>query len=253
MVPTGAIATETKGDVTILRLDRPPVNALDVETMHELADRVEECRENDAVVLSSVGHTFSAGADLRRVLEADASAIEAGIDGLSRLFRTLFVFPRPLVAAVRGHALAGGCVIACGCDHRVMSSADATIGAVELAAGVPFPAWALELVRFAVNNEHFQEVVLFGRAYGPDEALARGLVDEVAAPDEVESVAIARAEELARVPRTTYALTKSLSRRAAVVAAETGTRETDAAIKSAWSSPEVRAAVARRMEGLRRP
>jgi enoyl-CoA hydratase len=126
-----------------------------------------------------------------------------------------------------------------------------TIGAVELAAGVPFPAWALEPLRFAVNNHNFQEIALFGRAYKPEEALAMGLIDEVCPGDRLLTRCIERAHELARVPRPTFAATKGMLRAQAVAAANQSAADTDDAIKAAWKSPVVLDAVRDRMNALK--
>ena len=89
------------------------MNALDVDTLNELSDSFDEAAEDDtrAVILTGTGKTLSAGADLVRVLAGDDEYIDAGIDALTRNFRTLFEFPKPVVAAVNGHALAGGAVL----------------------------------------------------------------------------------------------------------------------------------------------
>lgn len=247
------IATEDHDTIRILRIDRPPVNALDVDTLNELSDAfdVAEADQTRAVVLTGTGSTMSAGADLVKVLEGDASYIDAGIDALSRNFRTLFEFPKPVVAMVNGHALAGGAVLTCGCDYRLMGKWAGSIGTIELAAGVPFPAWALELVRYAVPNEYFAEVVYFARSYVPEEALRKGLVDEVVADTLLMSRAIEIAFELAQVPASTFAITKRSMRAAAVAAAEELSRFDDD-VKAAWRSKEVQDAVRRQMDALRK-
>jgi len=247
------VRVEDRDEVRVLRLDRPPVNALDVETLNELSDALDAAIDSGSVraaVLTGTGKVMSAGADLVKVLEGDGRYIDAGIDALTRAFRTLFTFPKPVVAAINGHALAGGAVLACGCDHRVMGTSG-RIGTIELAAGVPFPAWALELVRHAVPNGHFEEVVYFGRSYEAGAALERGLIDEIATGDVVVDLALERARELARVPATTYALTKRSARAATVAAAEALTRWDDE-VKAAWRSDEVRDAVRRQIEALQR-
>ena len=248
-----SVRIEDRDEVRVLRLDRPPVNALDVDTLHELADGLDAANADGtvrAIVLTGTGKVMSAGADLVKVLEAEDDYIDAGIDALTRAFRTLFVLPKPVVAGINGHALAGGAVLACGCDHRVMGEGSGRIGAIELAAGVPFPAWAIELVRHGVNNSHFEEVVYFGRSYEPSAALQVGLVDELAPSGDVMDVAVERARELARVPSTTYALTKRSSRAATVGMAEALTRYDDE-VKAAWRSDEVKDAVRRQLEALR--
>ena len=250
----GAIQSELRGSTLILRIDRPPVNALDVETLDELSDRLDAAASSDveAVILTGAGTIFSAGADLYRVLEAGPDYVNAGIGALSRCFETLFVFPRPVIAAVNGHALAGGCILTCCCDYRIMSESAGAIGAVELKAGVPFPAWALEVLRYAVNNNHVQEIVYTARSYPPDRALAMGLVDEVVPAGELMPRALAMAGELAAVPPATFALMKRALRKEAVEAAHRGAATTDEEINEAWRSEEVHAAIRALLASLTR-
>lgn len=238
--------------ITILRIDRPPVNALDADTLNELSDSFDEAAEDDtrAVILSGTGKTLSAGADLVKVLAGDDAYIDAGIDALSRNFRTLFEFPKPVVAAVNGHALAGGAVLTCGCDHRVMGKWAGSIGAIELSAGVPFPAWALELVRYAVKSEYFSEIVYFGQSYVPEVAVEKGLVDEVIADTLLMPRSIEVAHELMKVPADTFSLTKRSMRAATAQAAESLMRFDDD-VKAAWKSKEVQDAIKRQMAALR--
>lgn len=244
-----SLRVEEHDGVAVVTIDRPPVNATDVETLQELTEALDAAREAKAVVLTGAGAVFSAGADLRRVLDGGADYIEAGIDALTGCFRTLFTSPRPVVAAVNGHALAGGCVLSCGCDYRVISPT-ARIGAIEHQAGVPFPAWALELVRFGVNNEHISEVLLFGRAYDARTAQEMGVVDEVAEGD-VLGRALDVAHELGSIPAGSFALTKRILRQATVEAADRLAAETDADVKRAWNSEEVLTAIRTQLESLR--
>jgi enoyl-CoA hydratase len=125
------------------------------------------------------------------------------------------------------------------------------IGAIELSAGVPFPSWALELVRHNVPAGRLQEVVLLGRAYEPEDALRMGLVDEVVDNERLLPRALEVAGELARVPRTTYAQTKAMTRGPSVERADRVARETDDDIKAAWKSDEVRSAIRRQLDALK--
>ena len=247
-----SIITEDNDGITTVRIDRPPVNALDVDTLHELSDVLDDTAAGGAraVILTGTESVLSAGADLAKVLSGGDDYVDAGIDALNRCFRTLFEFPKPVVAAVNGHALAGGAVLTCGCDYRVMGKWAGEIGTIELTAGVPFPAWALELVRYAVKSEYFPEIVYFGRSYVPEVAVQKGLVDEVIADTLLMARATEMAHELARVPVTTFALTKR-SMRAATVAAAEELMKFDEDVKSAWKSKEVQDAVKRQMEMLR--
>jgi enoyl-CoA hydratase len=248
-----AVVVEDRHSIRLVTLDRPPVNALDVDTLRELTNVLEAAAADgdiNGVVLTGAGKVMSAGADLTKVLQAGDDYIDAGIDALNRAFRTLFIFPKPVVAAVNGHALAGGAVLVCGCDHRVMGAGAGRIGVIELAAGVPFPAWALQLVSHRVHSGYLEEVVLFGRAYEPEVAHRYGLIDEVVDDGAIVDVALDRAGELAQVPSRTFMLTKRSLRAAAVANAEALAAH-DNEIKEAWRSPEVRAAIQLQMASLR--
>lgn len=240
---------EDHDGIAVLRLDRPPVNATDLATLEEITAALNQAATAKALVLTGEGKIFSAGADLQAVLSADADYITAAIDALTQCFRTLFTCPRPVVAAINGHALAGGCVLSCGCDYRVLA-ADARIGAIEHQAGVPFPAWALELVRFGVNNEHAAEVILFGRAYDSGTALEMGIVDEVTEGD-VVARSLEVAQELAAIPAQSFSLTKKGLRQATVEAADRLSSQIDDEVKRAWCSEEVLSAVRHQLAALR--
>ena len=240
---------EDHDGIALLRLDRPPVNATDLATLDELTAALEDAASAKAIVLTGEGKIFSAGADLQAVVNADADYIRSSIDGLTRCFRTLFTTPCPVVAAINGHALAGGCVVSCGSDYRVLA-ARARIGAIEHQAGVPFPAWALELVRFAVNNEHAAEVILFGRAYDASTALDLGIVDEVVEGD-VVARALETAQELGAIPARSFSLTKKGLRSATLEAADRLSSQIDEDVKEAWCSEEVLSAVRRQLASLR--
>ena len=236
---------ERRGGVDVLWLDRPPVNAADLELLDALAGAVEELEgESDApLVLAGRGRSFSAGADLHAVLGGDDAYAAAFVAGLVRAFGTLFRFPRPIVGAINGHALAGGAIVACCCDHRIAAEGPALIGVTEHAVGVPFPLTALEIVRHAVAPERFEEVVFTARTYSPAEAVAVGFVDEVVPPEELLDRAVAVARRLGRVPAATYELIKGAVRRPTLERIAAHEAEHDAAAVRAWQSAEVRAAI----------
>ena len=142
----------------------------------ELDGAAEDVR---ALVLTGTGSIFSAGVDLFRVTRGGADSVRHFLPLLSRFLRTHVAFPRPVVAAVNGHAIAGGCVIALAADARLMAEGDGRIGLPELLVGVPFPTAALEVVRFAVPREKLQSLIYTGRTLSAREALGAGLVDEV--------------------------------------------------------------------------
>jgi enoyl-CoA hydratase len=96
---------------------------------------------------------------------------------LHRMYEAVFFHPKPLVAAINGHAIAGGCVLACCADRRIMARSGGRMGITELLVGVPFPALAFEIVRFAVPGRNLPEFTYAGATYDVDASLARGWVD----------------------------------------------------------------------------
>src|SRR5262245_14622366 len=151
------------------------VNALDLELLLALRDTFAGLRDARAVVLTGAGRSFSAGVDLRRLLDGGATYTAEFLPALQSACRALFEHPRPVVAAVNGHAIAGGCVLVAACDRRIMAAG--TIGVTELAVGVPFPTVPLEVLRHAVGPAT-ADLVLTARTMTPEQALAVGLVDE---------------------------------------------------------------------------
>src|SRR5262245_30616455 len=181
--------------ILTLRLAHGKASLLDVELLDALLRGLDGVAEDvRALILTGTGSIFSAGVDLFRLTQGGAEYVRRFLPLLSRFVRTLFAFPRPVVAAANGHAIAGGCLIVLAADARLMAEGGGRIGIPELLVGVPFPAAPLEVVRFAVPQDKVQSLIYTGRTLPPREALAAGLVDEVVAPDNL----LSRAQEIAQ-------------------------------------------------------
>lgn len=199
--------------VATIRLDYGKANTLDTEQCRNLLGQLDAAESDaSAVILTASGPIFSAGLDLFKLVEGGESELRRFLPLACEFFLRCFTFSKPLVAAINGHALAGGCVIALSCDFRVMADSGGRVGLTELAVGVPFPAAILEIVRFAIPKQHFQEVIYFARGYEPREALAKGMIDEVVSPDRLIARATEIAQRLAEVPADTFRLTKTRMR-----------------------------------------
>lgn len=239
---------KVSGDVTVLRLDHGPVSALDTEILDELrAQLADLAAQGSAVVVTGTGRAFSAGVDLPRLLRDGVEYVERFIPTLSGAFDDLFRYPRPLVVAANGHAIAGGCVIVCTGDHRLMAEGGGRIGVPELLVGVPFPAIALEAVRFAIGDRRIQEMVYTGATWPPAEAAARGLVDEVVPASELVERAVDRAEQLAAFPPDAFWHTK-WALRGPVVERVRRDPSRDAQMLALWMSPTTSEAISAYVE-----
>jgi enoyl-CoA hydratase/carnithine racemase len=244
------IEIQTVGAVQVLTLSSGRVNALDVELLKELTDAVRELQRSGAgaLVVTGAGRAFSAGVDLNRVLEGGADYIDRLIPAISDMATAIFGYPGPTVAAINGAAIAGGCVLACACDRRLISP-DAQIGASEVRVGVPFPAAALEVMRYACGD-HAEEVLLGGRLYRGDDAVASGLVHRVVAEDLIEA-AVAEASDLGDISADAYAHTKAQLRAPAVARIREG-GGIDREVRQLWGADRTRQRLAESMESLRR-
>ena len=222
--------------IVTLRLAHGKASALDLELMEALARVMAEIALSDAraVVMTGSGSIFSAGVDLFRLVQSGEEYVDRFVPALSRLVLDLFTFPKPLVMAVNGHAIAGGCVFTLTGDYRIMAAGNGRIGVPELLVGVPFPPTVLEIIRFAVPPQHVQSLVYTGRTVKPEDALTLGLVDEVTAPEELLSRATQVATQLASLPPEAFRLTKRQLRDKAVDWAKHFANELDATMHDLW-------------------
>jgi enoyl-CoA hydratase len=233
-----ALKIEMHGAIATMRMVHGKANTLDSESAQSLIDTLHSLANEpvQAAVLTGNGTIFSAGVDLLRLQSDGPEYIERFVPLLSKVVLALFEFPKPLVAAINGHAIAGGCVMACAADHRVLVRGAARIGVPELLVGVPFPTAALEMVRFVLPNDRLQRVVYEGRTYSPEEAFALGLVDELADPAELLPLAQARAERLAALPAAAFAMTKRQLRAPSLARIAAGAAH-DAEVARMWTQP----------------
>jgi enoyl-CoA hydratase len=230
------IETTKDGEVAVLTMNHGPVNALDLEFLAALPGVLASVGDAP-VVLTGTGRCFSAGVDLKRIVDGGASYVEEFLPALSTAALALFDHPGPVVAAVNGHALAGGCVLAAACDVRLMSGG--TIGLTELAAGVPFPTVPLEIMRHAVGPA-VSRLVLTAQRLDPVEAHRIGLVDEIVA-DGIVAAAVARATALAATPAAVYALAKRQLREPALTRIAARRELDDPPVAELWAGEGTRA------------
>ncbi len=234
------IHSEQRDSITILRMEHGKANAVDTELFRALDTAFDQAVESDtrAIVLTGSGRIFSAGVDLFQVLKGGTEYLREFLPVLSASVEKVFTLPLPVVAAVGGHALAGGCILAAACDRRVMSHGKGKIGVTELAVGVPYPVMALETLRWLLPHHTVQNLVYSGRMMEAEEALACGLVDELAEyltshPQGKSLKPIA----FGRIPRDSFRLTKRQLRQPALDQAAALASLDEQAIE-VWSRPQ---------------
>jgi enoyl-CoA hydratase len=234
------IEFEERGVVTILRMARGKGNALNLELARALVDALDGLERSPARagILTGQENIFGAGVDLPAVIEGGAAYVRQFLPLLQRVIERLVTFSKPLVAAVNGHAIAGGAILMLCCDQRLLARGTARVGLTEILVGVEFPAWGLEVARFATAPQHFSTLICRGRTWQPEEALARGLVDELVEADQLLDRACGVAEELAAIPTATFTATKMAVRRPLIEAARRQAALTDATVLERWCAPE---------------
>jgi enoyl-CoA hydratase len=199
-------------DVAILTMVHGKANALSTAFCDALAARVREASDARAIVITGKGRIFSAGVDLPLLLDGGPTYAREFLPALHRLYDTVFFHPKPIIAAINGHAVAGGCVLACATDRRVMATGGGRIGVTELLVGVPFPSLAFEIMRYVTAPQHFPSVIFSGATFEPPQAIERGLIDEIVEPNTFMERALAAAETLAALSPAAFALTKKQMR-----------------------------------------
>jgi len=240
------------GGVRVLTLDRPPANALDEALLTDLGTALEAARLDDgvrALVLAGHGAFFSGGFDLAAPRRDDAAA-----RALRVLYRDvhlrLLTFPKPTLAQLGGHAIAGGLVLVLACDYRLGADADYKVGLNEVAIGASFPRAALEIVRLRLPHPRAAELLLGAALYPASQAVRLGIVDELLAPEKLAESVQRRAARMGAFPRDAYAHTKAMLLEDAVRRIMHEAPDADERGAAVWTSTESRAARARQREKL---
>jgi enoyl-CoA hydratase len=236
---------ELADGVTVVRIDHPPVNAFDQALVDDAAATVRGIE--GPIVLTGAGNCFSAGVDLRAIIDGPPEDTDRFLAAVSEAFLAVFDHPAPVVAAINGHAIAGGCVLAMAADIRLMSAG--LIGLSEVAVGVPFPVAALEICRYAMGPS-VTSAVLKADNIDVHTAAERGWIDEVATPEVLLTRAVQIARALGQHPATAYAAMKEQLHGHARQAIDAGA-ERDATVRAIWKSDETRARMSAFLEALK--
>ncbi|WHM36473.1 enoyl-CoA hydratase-related protein [Streptomyces sp. BPTC-684] len=225
------VTLEVSEGVGTLRLDRPPMNALDIAIQDRLRELAEEATRRDdvrAVVIYGGEKVFAAGADIKEMQAMDHTAMVVRSRALQESFTAVARIPKPVVAAVTGYALGGGCELALCADIRIAAD-NAKLGQPEILLGLIPGAGGTQRLSRLIGPAKAKDLIFTGRMVRADEALSLGLVDRVVAAEKVYEEAHAWAAKLAQGP--------ALALRAAKESIDAGLEtdiETGLAIERNW-------------------
>lgn len=244
------IQTDLGGGVARLTLNRAPVNALTPAFLDAFARVLDDlAAETDvrAVILDSARKVYSAGLDLKAAQEFDAADQNAIVDALNSGFLTQFCFPKPIVAAINGAAIAGGFFFVLAADWRV-SASHAQFGLAEVRVGADLPVGPMEIARATLDPNDLRRLLLTGQPEPAAFALERGYIDQVCPAEDVAATAEAKARELAEIPQATFARVKLQLRKPAIDVIETEMKRLETDPNRGWFGPETKAAMKRMIE-----
>jgi len=246
-----AIQIERVGQIAVLRIDRPPANAIDLDLANEFAIALEGIETDGlgALVVTGVGNCFSAGLDLKALPTYDRAQQQAMVMQVNRLFGGLYGLPLPTIAAVNGHSIAGGVILTLACDYRIGAEGDYKLGLAEARVGVPFPVAAMAIVQSELSHPVARTMALTARNSSPRDALSMGVLDELQPPELLLPRAIEVAQEMAALPHSVYGRIKRDLRGAALSRIKDAISNGKEPMLDSWLSAETRAASA---EALKR-
>ncbi len=240
-----------EGGIAVLELRHGKANAIDVEFCKALKKEFRRLAKSDAraVVITSRGKIFSAGVDLLRAAEGGRSYLRSIVLAIDELYEEIFFHPKPVIAAINGHAIAGGCVLACCADYRVLAKDAGRMGVTELLVGLPFPPFAFEVLRATTSPIHFPKFTATGETFDTEGALERGFADEVVSAGQLMARAMEKAAQLAAIRPEAFAANKLHTRAPVKQFLRNDRSGLKKKIMKVWTAPEtaknIRAYVAR--------
>ena len=211
-MPYQQLTLETRDGIAVLTFRSGKVNAMSPEFLAEAREAlkaVTQASETRALILTGgESRFFSFGLDVARLLSFERAPMTLFLKDLNQLLETLYLFPKPVVAAVNGHAMAGGLLMALCADTRIGVEGDFSIGLSEVQLGIAAPAASLRILARRVGEARAREIAMTGTVYKPEGAREMGLLDELVPPDNLVARARERAETLAALPPEGVALNK---------------------------------------------
>ncbi|MCJ7579286.1 MAG: enoyl-CoA hydratase/isomerase family protein [Candidatus Aminicenantes bacterium] len=237
------ISISKDNGIAIVTLNRSKVNALNepfIEQLNSTFINLENDKTVEAVIITGQGKFFSFGFDIPELLGYSKESFTRYLIKFTNLYTSMFLFPKPLVAALNGHTIAGGCMLSLACDFRIIVSEKAKISLNEISFGALVFAGSIELLKYCVNQRNAESILFSGKMYSANEAIKLGLVDQISSYEKLMDDSIKIAREFANKDKTAFRGLKSLLRKP--VAEEMKKKEMDSIRKfvDVWYSKETR-------------
>ena len=206
------LQVEKHNEISVIKLSRGVINAIDTTLVHQLSEALESVKIDPDIrglVLSSANEKFfSIGFDIPYLYDLSEEEFGSFYHSFNLLCLSLYTLPKPTLAALTGHATAGGCILALCCDQRIIAEGRKLIGLNEIRLGVPVPFIAECILKQIIDGRTVRQIVEGGGFYSPYEALHIGLVDESCPPDRLLITTIEKARELGSHPPQAFAAIK---------------------------------------------
>lgn len=206
------ISLAYQDNVMVVNLNRGVINALNLELVNHLAEAVRKAKNdsnvNSLVLRSSNEKFFCIGFDIPQLYSLDQEDFMTFYRAFNTMCLELVTLPKPTVAAITGHATAGGCILALCCDYRLIAEGKKLMGLNEIKLGVPVPFLADCILKSMVGVKYAREIMEIGDFYRPEQSLQMGLIDQVLPLEQVSPQAIEKAQLLGSLPQPAFALIK---------------------------------------------
>ncbi len=232
-----------ENSIAVLTLNRGKVNAINEDVVEELKDCLEGVEKNPnvrAIILTGQGKFFSFGFDIPGFMNHSKEDFKRYLTKFTDLYTYLFIFPKPVIAALNGHTIAGGCMIASACDHRIMVEGKAKISLNEITFGSSVFAGSVEMLQFCVGQKNAEKILYTGKMFSAEEALAMGMIDQINTEENFTNDVKAIAEEYAKKDINAFCSIKKLLRKPVHDEMIKREKKSIAEFVEIWYSPETR-------------
>jgi enoyl-CoA hydratase len=249
------VTLEIDDGLGTMRIAREHGNAINRELSEGLVAAVREAESNAelrGLLFAASGKLFSPGLDLRELIELDRRGMRAFLESFNSAFLELYRFSKPMVAAIQGHAIAGGFLLTLTADWRILRQG-AQVGLAEIKVGVPFPFGIAMILRDSIPRACLTEVALLGRNYLDREALESGLVHELLETERFEENCGRRLAEMSAKDSMAFATSKRYLRSRTLERVQTAGGRYDDEFLDSWFSPATQERIRDLVRGLRQP